>query len=472
MDTRNLKQRGLSWYARLRVPPSLQEAMGRTELVRALGTRDLKEANRLKHAKLAEMHEELTRAQVQATLPPESAEYVLATAKDYAAAVKRGELSQDEAREHFYRNLDEHLDLQGRTVGVDPDTGDPTLTDVQGRTLKLAVRVATAADTALLSQSILDYLAEKAPHINKQTAREKERQLNELAAWVGDCEVSTVTKRLAGKYVGDKLLKKGHAPKTVKDTLSNLSAFWRWLEGRGLVEFNVWQGMSSTVRGSTRGVKPERRPWTNSEIVTLLQGLPTTDPLWTLAAIAVYTGMRREEICRLRVAACSTEKLVITEGKTMAALREVPVHPALRPLIARLLKHSTDEYLIPGLLSGGDDDKRGHNVGKRFSPTLRTTLGLPAKGIVFHAFRHSFTQRCEEAGVPESTAKLLDGHARASITYGRYSTGVSFKTLDDAVGRITYGPVDALVKKLGKQVHITQRSTRRRSTKRDLKRAA
>jgi hypothetical protein len=74
--------------------------------------------------------------------------------------------------------------------------------------------------------------------------------------------------------------------------------------------------------------------------------------------------------------------------------------------------------------------------------------------------------------VPESTAKLLDGHARASITYGRYSTGVSFKTLDDAVGRITYGPVDALVKKLGKQVEITQRSTRRRSAKRDLKRAA
>ena len=47
MDTTHLKRRHQTWYARLAVPPSLRAAIGKSEIVRSLHTRDLREANRL-----------------------------------------------------------------------------------------------------------------------------------------------------------------------------------------------------------------------------------------------------------------------------------------------------------------------------------------------------------------------------------------------------------------------------------------
>ena len=40
-----------------------------------------------------------------------------------------------------------------------------------------------------------------------------------------------------------------------------------------------------------------------------------------------------------------------------------------------------------------------------------------------HALRHAFVGMMEGHGVPESTVKLLIGHAHDSMTYGHYSKG-------------------------------------------------
>src|ERR1044071_3332574 len=57
LDTKNLKRRHQTWYARVAVPPSLQSILGKAEIVRSLGTRDLREANRKKHRVLADITE-------------------------------------------------------------------------------------------------------------------------------------------------------------------------------------------------------------------------------------------------------------------------------------------------------------------------------------------------------------------------------------------------------------------------------
>ena len=86
--------------------------------------------------------------------------------------------------------------------------------------------------------------------------------------------------------------------------------------------------------------------------------------------------MRREEIARLTVADVIEDgALVVREGKTAAVVRRIPIHPVLQPLIDRLIATSNDGYLIPGLLTGGADSKRGHYLGKRFSH-IRRKLGL------------------------------------------------------------------------------------------------
>lgn len=462
MNTANLKRRHQSWYARLRVPPSLRDAVGKSELVQALHTRDLAEANRRKHAVLAAMHAVLERARVEATLPRDSAEAFLTEARKMAEEVKAGAMTDRDAEAALDVALEDHLAAQAKRHGIDPETGHPMVSEQHTRTLQLAHKVLHSGDVALLTDSIRTYLRERAPHINKQTHAEKERQLTELAGWLGDCEVSTVTKKMAGRYVSERLLTKGHAPKTVKDTLSNLSAFWRWLEGRGVVEFNVWQGMSGTVKGSTRGTAPKRRPWTDGELLKLLQGIPTSDPLLPMVALAAYTGMRREEVASLRVEDATEDgALIVREGKSAAAVRRVPVHAALAPLVASLRDTSKDGYLIPGLLTGGMDEKRAHYAGKRFSK-LKEKLGFTDSALVFHTLRNAFMQRAEEGGVPESTTKLIVGHSRqGDITYGLYSPGVKFEALREAVGKVTFGGADGFVRALAGQVKVTKKSTRR-----------
>jgi integrase len=466
LDTTHLKKRRQTWYARHTIPPSLQGVLGRSEFVRSLKTRDLREANQRKHAVLAQMQREITRAAFTASLPKDSAEYLLRAAARQRRAVQQGRLSESDAERRLDALVARHLhSRRSESKGREPAALVP---ESQQRALKLAHRALHGEEVAPLRRLTSTYLAEIQTHIRKQTYREKQRHLEALAGWLKtDCEVTAISKRVAGRYMTEALTQAGLAPKTIKDILSNLSAFWVWLEGRGFVDQNPWRGMSRTVKTPMRGVALARRAWTNAELLQLLQGVPPDDPLFAAVALAIYTGMRREEIAQLRVGDFEHDALIVREGKSPSAIRGVPVHPVIATLIDQLRKHSWDGYLIPGLLEGGADAKRGHYLGKRFGALIRKA-GFADPSLVFHTLRHSFIQRCEEGGVPESSAKLLVGHSRrSSLTYGNagvgYSPGVALDTLRMEIVKVSYGDVDAFVRTVGAEVQITQNSRRRAS---------
>ena len=468
LDTTHLKKRRQTWYARHTIPPSLQGVLGRSEFVRSLKTRDLREANQRKHAVLAQMQREITQAAFTASLPKDSAEYLLRAAARQRRAVQQGRLSESDAERRLDALVARHLHSR-RSESKGRDAAPVSLVpEAQQRALKLAHRVLHGEEVAPLRRLTSIYLTEIQTHIRKQTYREKQRHLEALAGWLKtDCEVTAISKRVAGRYMTEALTQAGNAPKTIKYILSNLSAFWGWLEGRGFVEENPWRGMSRTVKTPMRGVAPARRAWTNAELLQLLQGVPPDDPLFAAVVLAIYTGMRREEIAQLRVGDFELDALIVREGKSPSAIRGVPVHPVIATLIDQLRKHSWDGYLIPGLLPGGADAKRGHYLGKRFGALIRKA-GFADPSLVFHTLRHSFIQRCEEGGVPESSAKLLVGHSRrSSLTYGNagvgYSPGVALDTLRLEIVKVSYVEVDAFVRTAGAQVQITQTSRRRAS---------
>lgn len=460
MDRKYLKLRKETWYARLKVPRTLRSIVGTSEIVRSLHTRDLGEADRRKHAALAEMYAELERIESKSVMPLDSAKALVATARELAGAVTGGRATRREADLALQIHLREQasdLDVQAQAVGTTP-------AQIVERTLMLARRTLRGGRVYRISKTIRTYLAERAPHVTNQTLEQKEKQLGELADWMGSgTEVTTLTREQAGRYVQEKLLTKGNSLKTVKDTLSHLRAFWGWLAGRGIVEVNVFEGISHTLRGSTRGKAARRRPWTDAELRQLLLGIPSNDPLWALCAIGAYTGMRREEICQLtRCDVTEDGGLIVREGKTAAAVRRLPIHPVLVPLIRSLMETSTDGYLICGLLRGGRDHRRGHYLSKRFTK-VRRKLGLRSSQTVFHCFRKSLAQRCEDKGVPESTTELIGGWSRGRrMSYGLYSPGPSFETLRESISRVSYGEVDGLVRSVGARVKITKVSRRRK----------
>ncbi len=443
MDRRNLKLRNYTWYARLKVPRSLRSIVGKSEIVRSLHTQDLRE--RLKHAQLVDMHSELARMEAKATMPTAAAKAMLSTARALADAVSAGHATQTEAdlaMQLRLRDQVSHIAPQARELGVPP-------VDIVERTLKMVRNTFRSRRAYVFSTTIRDYLEERAPHVTNQTLEQKLKQLGDLANWVGPgSEVTEVTREQAGRYVEEVLSPGGNSIKTIKDRLSHLRAFWGWLVARGKVEVNVWEGISGTLRASSRG-KERRRSWSDAEVYRLLSGISLHDPLWSLSAIGAYTGMRREEIAQLTIADVTEDgALVVRQGKTQAAVRRIPIHPVLQPLIERLIATTSDNYLIPGLLTGGRDKRRGHYLGKRFTNMWRQ-LGLDSAQTVFHSSRKALAQRCEDKEVPESTTELIGGWSRGHrMGYGLDSSGPSFETLRRAIAKVSYGEVDDLVRRL------------------------
>jgi integrase len=462
MDTRNLILRHRTWFVRVAVPKALRPIVGAREIVRSLKTRDLREAARKKHAVLAQIADALTHAERGKALEPASPEYLLQVAKDTRAALRAGEMSEQDAAANIDHATEAHLRAAARKYGQDARTGDPLLSSTQERAVLQANRIVSDGDFHLLADLLDSYLKEIEKHVVRSTYREKKRELAEFLNWAGiGSDVSSVTRRMAARYVSEHLLAKSLAPATVKDTIMHLHAFWSWMEDRALLAENTvnpWTRLSRSVKESTRG-KASRRPWTDAELQSLIAGCDKGDPLLAMILIAAFTGMRREEIASLRVTDVTGESISIREGKTSAAVRPVPIHPKLAPLITRLRDTSKDKFLIPGLLTGGEDAKRGHLIGKRFG-TLRDKLKFD-KALDFHGLRRAFITRMEGAGVPVSTVKLVVGHARSDITFGLYSGGLPLKALADAVEKVSYGPVDDLASTLGADFSVTKRAHRR-----------
>jgi integrase len=437
--------------------------MGREEIVRTLGTRDLTLAKRKLHAVLADIQRDIAAAEARREFPPESAEYVLQAAQEARAAVAKGLMTQGAAELAMDATVDNHLDLLTRQRGVDPETGDPLMSDGHARAIQLAHRVFAGEPVTLLSAQAEAHLSEIASTVRKQTLADKRKALQALRDWLAmDVEVTAVTRKVAGKYLTESLMKTGVAAKTIQTRLSHISSCWNWMMARGVVEVNPWLRMASSLPKDKRGSEAPRRPWTDEELVKLLKGTPTNDPMWTLAALGMYTGARIEELCSLKVADVTGDALRIREGKSAAAVRTLPMHPVIAPLVKRLVSTATDGYLIPGLLTGGRDARRSAGAVKRFGYHLRHHIGITDTALTFHSLRHTFTNRCEIAGVPEPTTKLLTGHSRGeSLTYGHYSKGLPLTELAKAVAKVTYGPADALVKRTSGKVKITIRSRRR-----------
>ena len=64
----------------------------------------------------------------------------------------------------------------------------------------------------------------------------------------------------------------------------------------------------------------------------------------------------------------------------------------------------------------------------------------------FHSLRKNFSTALENSQVPENIAQQLVGHSKKSMTYSLYSQGASDDVLRDAIEKVSYGPIDQLIK--------------------------
>jgi integrase len=257
--------------------------------------------------------------------------------------------------------------------------------------------------------------------------------------------VAAVDKPGVKRWVSGTLMAEGLTPKTVQRILSALRGYWRHLQASGhapdaLEPFNR---LDIQRQGGRVTHDDKRRAFTRADVVGLLAkaGERADQELADLIDLGRWTGARIEELCILRVEnvklAATIPHFTTTAGKTGAAVRDVPVHAALAPVLAKLIGDRTTGWVLAKLTPNKYGD-RSNAIGKRFG-RLRTDAGYGPQ-LVFHSLRKAVVTLLENAGVAENVSAAILGHEHATLTYGLDSGGPSLAVKAEAIAKLAYPP--------------------------------
>jgi len=251
--------------------------------------------------------------------------------------------------------------------------------------------------------------------------------------------IQEVDKKAVREFVRFLSEDEGRKNRTIKDNLSTLRTYWRWLQENSLADdnkANPFVDVTLPPENRKDAAEAVRLPFTIEHIRTLDNSIMagSNGALQAIFRLALYTGCRIEELAQLETSHVTAEEINIVRAKTPAGNRTIPVHDKLKPVVADLLSRS-DEYLIPDLTVNGIG-VRSAQVSKQFG-YLKTKLGFDSR-YVFHSIRKTVSTLLEQAGVPEGVAADILGHEKKTMTYGLYAGGSSMSQKREAVSKLDY----------------------------------
>jgi integrase len=401
-----LKRRHNAWSVRVQIPKRLRKAAGgKREYVKALGTSDLNEAERRKHIHVAEFKRRI--AQLEAHGEDPDAE-LFEKALWFKDAVQK---NKGQKIYPYYNDPEVAEDMGDFYLSEALDEAKAVLEEHGDEKADRFMRV-VKGEAHFIRDYYTLWLDETRPKPKQRDAHSK--VIRDYLEWAGQgITVEETDRKKAGAYISHLMSARGLAPKTVERYRSSLSTLWTWLEEKGITENNPW----SKHRSIRPTVRTKRKPLSDEQLVSLLSGCYDTatyrQVLADLLRLALVTGCRLEELCALKKADVLKPKdgywLTITEGKTAAAAREVPIHPSVNHVLDRR-QRGQGEYLF-GEITAGAYGRRSHHVSKAYK-RYREMVGVGERGQDFHALRGTFTSMMEGAGVPVHTIQLLIGHSR------------------------------------------------------------
>lgn len=308
-----------------------------------------------------------------------------------------------------------------------------------GKQRKLAVSV--VGEMSFVLNLFLELAGDKA--LNDYHIEDSDLFLAALSKWPKHAQRKTALGHMSAQAIVERAEREGLEPIslcTQQKHVDYMRGFFRWCRDRRHCENELFDGIR--LFRHRKDVATKREPFTAEELNTLFA--PANQPdldaphkLW-VPLIALYMGMRINEICQLYVADVVTIReeghpnfsaLSVSgdrEGqhiKTPYARRVMPVHPKLVDLgfldYVKDVQASGHVHLFPGL--SWADPGPGNQVSGWFNRThLRQHCGITSKTKTFHGFRHTFATLADRSGVPEARISQLMGHCTGSSTAQRH----------------------------------------------------
>ena len=247
--------------------------------------------------------------------------------------------------------------------------------------------------------------------------------------------IEDVTKTAVSKWL-DSLSDNGTSKDSQKRIIKGCRSFWRYVlryDIKGAVEDPFFK----VITHDKAKKKPSREVFEPQEIVELWQmaNIRADSTLADLITIGAFTGARIEELCSIKVNEVTSESIKISNSKTPAGIRSIPIHSQLRSLIKRLKDTSSDGYLLSGLTFDRYKDRSGA-MSKRFG-TLKTKAGH-GKSKVFHCLRHTLVTNLINLNVSELIVQDIVGHEKKGVTGGVYLKGINHDVKLEALNKISY----------------------------------
>jgi integrase len=276
-------------------------------------------------------------------------------------------------------------------------------------------------------------------HLDAKTQSLQKLAVTDLCAYFKTN--AKIDKTTVKEYLSYLRTDKGLSDKTITIRLSSMRSFIRYMDEAFQTDYHPLFTIKALARTTTAKTAKQRAwiPFGSKDVSELYQAaLLKKKPDYALAdliAFGAYTGCRIEELAQLKAENFTENSFKVEDSKTAAGIREVPLHPALSPLVKKLTEQSKDGYLLEGS-DEGSFGKRSDALGKRFGK-LKSALGYGPQHV-FHSIRKTVVTQLEQAGVNENITADIVGHDKPRVTYGIYSSGASLKQKAEALAHVTY----------------------------------
>lgn len=256
----------------------------------------------------------------------------------------------------------------------------------------------------------------------KQTIGAWERALGEFTGWLGHSQLQLTTRQNAADF-RDHLLKRGLKTSTIKLRLNYLSGLFGLAVEEEMFTSNPISGVGKRLKTEAKG--QHQRQELDVESLEIHKLTPLQQILFMVLR---YTGCRLAEAAGLELSDIDLDLGVVhivpkpdRPLKTRESLRQVPIHPNLRPILEQLVKEG--------------DPRPWKNL---YSPkTTRWGGGLVWGSLIGchpHKLRHHAVFCMRSGGFAETVIGRVVGH-RAPGTTASYGT-VSMELLRAAVETI------------------------------------
>ena len=318
-----------------------------------------------------------------------------------------------------------------------------------------------------LEKVFKEYWEEKEPALKPRSRPEFKRALEHFVAFAGkDMDISKIDAAIMRGYK-DKLRKekssngKPRTPSTINNKyLGTVQGFFSYAERNQYITKNPAQGIR-VVESKKKKPHELRDPFTEDDLMRMFcdsqeyrNDQHIKPSYFWLPIIALFTGMRLEEICQLYVSDVrevdgvwgfnisedeDKQDKSVKSGET----RFVPLHSFLAQELNLLayVQGLPDKQgrVFPELTRVGD--RYGHHMSLWFKK-FREGCGVvaPAQRKTFHSFRHTVANHLLDKDVPLVSVAGLLGHSIPGVTMEVYKKPPPpRKVLEDAVMKIDYG---------------------------------